>query len=93
MTAPALPPCAQPGASAGIGSGTVVASICGLSIVLPTFNFGFTLPAIPFPPIFTLPTFSFKLSCDLKNPIDITANLPKVALRVPCYYLDEDDSA
>lgn len=91
MTAPALPPCAQPGVNAGIGKGAVVASICGLSIVLPTFTFGFTLPPFPALPIFTLPSFSFKLSCDLKNPIDITGNLPSVAVRVPCYFGSPDD--
>jgi hypothetical protein len=90
--AAALPPCAEPGASATLAAGPK-AEICGLTIVLPSFAFGFTLPAIPFPPILKLPSFSFKLSCDLKNPISITANLPSAALRVPCFFVDPDDAS
>lgn len=51
------------------------ASICGFSLGLPRFSISFFLPAIAFPPKIPLPFISFKLSCDPKNPIDVTAGL------------------
>jgi hypothetical protein len=51
------------------------ASLCGFALGLPRFTFGFKLPSIKFPPPIPLPFIAFKLSCDPKNPIDVTAGL------------------
>ncbi len=92
MTTPALPPCAQPGIS---GGGVTVAKIalpCGLSFPFPKFKFPptITLP-FQFPPVLPFPPkIGFQLSCDLKNPINVTTTLPKGAARVPCFDVDGD---
>ncbi len=61
------------------------ASVCGFSIGLPRFSFGFLLPTIPFPPSIPLPFFGFRLTCDPSKPIDVTAglNLPFGGGRTP----------
>lgn len=51
------------------------ASPCSFSFKLPSFTFGFTLPDIPFPPPLPIPRLKLVLSCDLKNPIDVSAGL------------------
>ena len=51
------------------------ASICGFSLGLPRFKFGFVLPSIAFPPQIPLPYIAFKLTCSLPNPIDVTTGL------------------
>lgn len=63
-----------PGAGASVGfPGATISLPCGLSIGLPSFSFGFILG----PPAFLIPEIfiAFKLSCDLNNPINITAGL------------------
>jgi hypothetical protein len=63
-------------ASAGIDfPPSPAASICGFSLGLPHFHFGFKLPSIAFPPALPIPFISFKLTCSLPNPIDVTAGL------------------
>ena len=61
------------------------ASICGFTLGLPRFSFGFLLPAIKFPPDIPFPFLGFRLTCDLSKPIDITAglNLPFGGGRTP----------
>ena len=51
------------------------ASVCGFSLGLPRFKFGFKLVIPGFPPTLPFPFISLKLSCDLSNPVDITAGL------------------
>jgi len=64
------------GISAGVSfPSTPKASICGFSLGLPTFKFGFKLPSIQFPPALPIPFIHFKLSCKLPNPVDVTAGL------------------
>lgn len=68
------------GGSIGVSAGvsfpeTPTASICGFSLGLPSFHFGFKLPGFKFPPAIPLPFIHFKLSCKLPNPVDVTAGL------------------
>lgn len=83
------PKCLAPSVGFGkIGDGNVVASICGFSLKIPK------IPIPPFtvqlPPITLLlpklpiPKFAFALTCDLNNPIDITADIPFGGGRLSC---------
>ncbi len=52
------------------------ASPCDFKFKLPTFKFGLVLPTFKFPPFdIPIPHFKLTLSCDLKNPIDISASI------------------
>jgi hypothetical protein len=51
------------------------ASVCGFQLGLPRFKFSFQLPGISFPPQIPIPFIAFKLSCNPRNPVDITAGL------------------
>lgn len=67
-----------PPASGSVGfPGATVSLPCGFSIGLPAFGFGFQLPSLAFllPGIFA----AFKLSCDLSNPVNITAGMTGAA--------------
>lgn len=94
MATPALPPCAQPGVSGGGLSTTTIAGPCGLALPIPKLTLpSLNLPGIVFPPQIPFPPkIGFQLSCDLNNPINITASLPPAALRVPCYDVSSDDA-
>lgn len=63
----------------------VVADVCGLVIKIPTFSFGFVLPPIPALPELPIPFFGFELSCDPRNPINVTAGLDYGGGRIPNY--------
>ena len=69
-----------------------VAGPCGLSLKIPTFTFGFSLPPIEFPPAIPFPVFGFALSCNPSDPIDITAGLEYGGSRVPRFEADPDAS-
>ncbi len=83
------PKCLAPSVDFGkIGEGAVAASICGFSL---------KIPRIPIPPVsialpditallpkLPIPKLSFALTCDLNNPIDITASIPFGGGRIAC---------
>jgi hypothetical protein len=74
---PDFPPPAAGGPSLAFPP-SPAASLCGFSLGLPKFSFGFKLPsssALSFPPAIPLPFVAFKLSCDPKKPVDVTAGL------------------
>jgi len=77
------------------GGSFKVASVCDITIKLPKFPLPpvFVLPPIPFPPPLPIPKFSFGLSCDLKNPIDITAGISFGGGRIACFTSNPDDQA
>ena len=84
------------GANVDFGGGAFkVASVCDVTIKLPKFPLPpvFVLPPIPFPPPLPIPKFSFGLSCNLKDPIDITAGLSFGGGRLPCGLANQDDQA
>ena len=60
--------------------GATTSTTCGLSLALPKWTLGVSLPPLPiaFPPKF--PPFSlsgfFKLSCDPTQPVTVTDNVP-----------------
>lgn len=75
--------------------GGTVSIPCGISIALPTWVLGVSLPAgISFPPKF--PPFSlnfrFKLSCDPTQPVTITDGVPWGGGRSSNNPPDPDDS-
>jgi hypothetical protein len=52
------------------------ASPCEFKFKLPKFSFGLQLPGFKFPPFdLPIPHFKLTLSCDLSNPIDLTASI------------------
>jgi hypothetical protein len=60
------------------------ASPCEFAFKLPTFSFGLQIPPFKFPPFdIPIPHFKLTLSCDLSNPIDISASLEPGGGRVP----------
>jgi len=63
---------------------------CGLSLKIPSFSFGFTLPTLSFPPAIPIPVFGFTLSCDPHDPIDLTAGLDYGGGRTPNHDPDPD---
>lgn len=65
---------ADASASASFTAPKVNASPCNFSLTLPKFTFGFVLPAFSFPPPIPFPRLRLKLSCDLSNPVDISAD-------------------
>jgi hypothetical protein len=59
------------------------ASPCEFTFKLPSFTFGVNIPAIPFPPFaIPIPHLRLALSCDLSNPIDISASVSSGGGRV-----------
>lgn len=77
----------KPGVSVSFGAvgSKTVASVCG---------FDFPFPTIPFPPAFNLPftfppklptiKFALKLTCNPRDPIDITAGIAYGGGRISC---------
>lgn len=68
---------------------------CGINISIPIPSIGDILAniALNLPTLtlkFALP-FKFELSCDLSNPIDITADIPFGGGRVACFNASPDD--
>jgi hypothetical protein len=66
--------------------GATIAGPCGISIALPSWVLGISIPgSFPFPPKF--PPFSlnfhFKLSCDPTQPVTIINGVPWGGGRVP----------
>lgn len=52
------------------------ASPCNFEFKLPSFTFGFKLPSFKFPPFeIPIPRFRLAISCDLSNPVDVSAGL------------------
>lgn len=82
-----------PGADIGFGAGAVIAGPCGLSLTIPTINIDLLLPRIfaniKFPPKIA---FNFALTCDLKNPIDISGGLDFGGGRISCSPPNPDDN-
>ena len=62
-------------ASASFPPSPIKAVPCGFCLALPKFIFGFTLPTFNFPPKFPIPFLGLKLSCDLSNPVSVSAGL------------------
>lgn len=85
---------AKVSADASFSKPELNASPCNFSFKLPSFSFGFTLPPIPFPPPLPIPRFRLAISCDLHNPIDVSAGIDfgggRVAQSDPSP--DDDDS-
>jgi hypothetical protein len=64
------------GASASFSAPTINASPCNFSFKLPKFTFGFVLPPFKFPPFdIPIPHFKLAISCDLSQPLDVSAGL------------------
>lgn len=52
------------------------ANPCEFKFKLPSFSFGFKIPGFKFPPFdLPIPHFKLSLSCDLSNPIDLSASI------------------
>lgn len=66
---------ADASANASFTKPDVQASGCTLSFKLPSFSFGFLLNLPPFPPPIPIPHLRLALSCDLSNPIDVSAGI------------------
>lgn len=62
-------------ANASFSKPELNANPCEFSLQLPKFSFGFVLPTIAFPPALPKFNFSFKLSCDLANPISVSGGI------------------
>lgn len=63
-------------ATASFEKPTLNASKCTFEFKLPSFTFGFKLPSFKFPPFdLPIPRFKLAISCDLSNPIDVSAGL------------------
>ncbi len=78
------------GANASFTKPELNASPCAFSLQLPKFSIGFQLPPFAFPPPLPGFNFSFKLSCDLKNPIDVSGGLDFGGGRFSCSDPDPD---
>lgn len=61
------------------------ANPCEFSLQLPKFSFGFVLPNLAFPPPLPKFNFSFKLSCDLANPISVAGGIEFGGGRLACF--------
>ena len=92
----AIDPACLPGASlefGKIGDASLTASICDFSFRLPSipfppaFSFNIPLFGIPFPKI----KFSFGLTCDPANPIDITTGLAWGGGRQACFETEQPE--
>lgn len=67
---------AEASASASFDKPELNANPCEFKLKLPSFTFGLVLPPIKFPPFdIPIPRFKLSLSCDLSNPIDVSAGL------------------
>lgn len=68
------------------------ANPCNFSFRLPSFIPSLSLPSIPFPPLpFPVPSFEFKLSCSLDQPIDVSAGLSWGGGKIPCFEPSPDE--
>lgn len=74
------------------GDSALSASICGFNFTIPSFPFppAFNF-AFNFPPPLPIPKLGFALTCDPKNPIDITAGLEWGGGRISCQDANPDD--
>lgn len=64
------------GVQASFTKPEVNASPCNFTFKLPSFLFGFVLPTFKFPPFdIPIPRFRLAISCDLSNPVDVSAGL------------------
>ena len=79
-------------ADAKFGAPELNADLCRFQLKLPTFSFGFVFPNIPFPPTLPFPKFGFALTCDPRNPIDISAGIDFGGGRLPCFLKSADSS-
>jgi hypothetical protein len=73
--------------------GKTISGPCGLSIAIPPWIIGISIPfSIPFPP--TLPKLNlfFKLSCDPTKPVTVTDGVPWGGGRVSNAPPDPDDA-
>jgi len=71
---------------------TLNANPCNFSFKLPSFTFGFNLPAIPFPPFFIpIPRFRLAISCDLSQPVKLDAGIDYGGGRQSKNFLSPDD--
>jgi hypothetical protein len=60
---------------AGFQAGPPAASLCKFKLPLFLFKLAIKLPPLNFPPPFPTFSFSLGLSCDLSNPINVTAGV------------------
>ncbi len=70
------------------------ASPCNFTFKLPSFTFGFNF-SFKFPPFdIPIPRFRLAISCDLSNPVDVSAGLDFGGGRLSCSdpSPDDDDS-
>ncbi len=86
-----MPKCPEPDASLEFNSPKLNAKPCEFELKLPEPKISVTLPPIPDLLSF-LPKFrpSFKLSCNLDEPIDVSANISPGGGRFPCAEDDPD---
>lgn len=66
------------------------ATTCGFSFALPKFTVKIFIPGFKFPPKLPLPFLSLALSCDLANPINVSAGVKFGGGRVSNAPLDPD---
>lgn len=72
------------GVTADFTAPQINANPCNFSFKLPTFKFGFVLPTFKFPPFdIPIPRFRLAISCDLSQPIDVSAGLDFGGGRTP----------
>jgi hypothetical protein len=54
----------------------ISAEECKFEFKLPNFTFGLKIPPFPpFPPPIPFPRFRLAISCDLSNPVDVSASI------------------
>ncbi len=87
----ATPPKAGVGADPSFTKPELNASPCNFSFKLPSFSFGFSLVLPPFPPPLPIPRFRLAITCDLNNPIDVSAGIEFGGGRTPASDPSPDD--
>lgn len=82
-----------PSVDAGFTKPEVEASLCNFKLKLPKFSLSFVLPDITILlPKIPIPFFHFAISCDLSQPIDISAGLSSGGGRQANFVADPDDT-
>jgi hypothetical protein len=60
---------------AGFDPGPAAESLCKFQLPFLRFSFGFLIPPINFPPPLPIPFLSLGLSCNVNNPLNLSAGL------------------
>lgn len=77
---------------AGFKQGPAVGDLCGFKLPSLIFEFGLNLDLpFAFPPTIPIPKISLGLTCDLTNPIDVTAGIAYGGGRKATFDPDPDE--